>query len=535
MIKKVPLFPYLFVLYLVLNPLFLNLDQVEPGHAFRPLAVLLAVTALSMLLVWLACKDWHYAGYLVFLGLWFQFGFGHLYRILQGWWPTLQEAHRLALMAAWGLILGLLGLRRQWLRFGGGAKVTPLLNLFQVLALVSIVITSFPDLAQAARSTLAPGQQSEPPTSESPVELDCSNRPDIYYIILDGYGRADVLEELYGVDTTPFLESLQRKGFYIADQSHTNYTQTIYSLSASLNFNYIPPEPEGSNSRPYFTSLIAGNQLMKALKECGYQTVTFETGFSFTDNKEADLYLYNETGLNEFESLLVAGAPLEQLFERFDFEPPEYSYPAHSRRILFTFEQLRKLPSKPGPKFIFAHILAPHPPFLFDAGGRQTQPGRDYSIGDGDDFKGNWQEYREGYREQVQFVNKMLEQTVDAILSGSRTPPIIILQGDHGPGGHLEWGSPSHTCLWERTSIFNAYYLPRSAALGSAALGSAALGSAALLYPDISPVNTFRVVLDAYFDAGLDLLPDQTHFTSHRLPRQVIDITDPRDSRVNCP
>jgi hypothetical protein len=259
---------------------------------------------------------------------------------------------------------------------------------------------------------------------------------------------------------------------------------------------------------------------MKALEECGYQTVAFETGFSFTDNKEADLYLYNETGLNEFESLLVAGTPLELFLERLDFDPPAYSYPAHSGRILFTFEQLKKIPNKPGPKFVFAHILSPHPPFLFDAEGRLTQPGRDYSIGDGDDFKGSWEEYREGYGEQVQFVNKLLEQTVDAILAGSRTPPVIILQGDHGPGGHLDWGSPSRSCLRERTSIFNAYYLP---------------GGTAQLYPEISPVNTFRVVLDTYFNAGLDLLPDQTNFTSHRLPRQVIDITQPRDSRANCP
>jgi hypothetical protein len=82
------------------------------------------------------------------------------------------------------------------------------------------------------------------------------------------------------------------------------------------------------------------------------------------------------------------------------------------------------------------------------------------------------------------------------------------------------WDSPSQTCLWERTPILNAYYLPE--------------GGERLLYPSISPVNSFRVVLNAYFGAELPLLPDNTYFTSKRLPRQAVDITAERASRANC-
>jgi hypothetical protein len=55
-----------------------------------------------------------------------------------------------------------------------------------------------------------------------------------------------------------------------------------------------------------------------------------------------------------------------------------------------------------------------------------------------------------------------------------------------------------------------------------------------LLYPSISPLNSFRVVLNAYFGADLPLLTDATYFTSHRLEDQVIDITAERSSRANC-
>ncbi|HLA97216.1 MAG TPA: hypothetical protein VJL34_02095, partial [Anaerolineales bacterium] len=118
------------------------------------------------------------------------------------------------------------------------------------------------------------------------------------------------------------------------------------------------------------------------------------------------------------------------------------------------------------------------------------------------------------------FVNRRLEETIDALLANSETPPVIILQSDHGPGSRLDWSSPGKTCLWERTAILNAYYLPGS--------------GSDQLYPSISPVNSFRVILNAVFGTDLPLLPDNTYFTSHLLERQVIDITEGRDSRALC-
>jgi hypothetical protein len=35
-------------------------------------------------------------------------------------------------------------------------------------------------------------------TGPDGIPVNCANTPDIYYIILDGYGRADVLNAMYG-------------------------------------------------------------------------------------------------------------------------------------------------------------------------------------------------------------------------------------------------------------------------------------------------------------------------------------------------
>jgi hypothetical protein len=172
-----------------------------------------------------------------------------------------------------------------------------------------------------------------------------------------------------------------------------------------------------------------------------------------------------------------------------------------------------------GPTIVFAHFIIPHPPFVFAADGSPAAPPRSYSLDDGEEFPGTWQEYHTGYAAQVRFVNGMLKKTIDAILSGSSQPPIIILQGDHGPGSDFQWDSPEQSCLWERASIFNAYYFP---------------GGSQGLYATITPVNSFRVMLNRYFSAGLSPLPDQTFFTSHLLPRQIIEITHQRESKANC-
>jgi hypothetical protein len=87
------------------------------------------------------------------------------------------------------------------------------------------------------------------------------------------------------------------------------------------------------------------------------------------------------------------------------------------------------------------------------------------------------------------FLNKKMLEAVDAILSNSETPPIIVIQGDHGP-----WLQTKEKRMW----ILNAYYLP---------------GNEDKLYPAISPVNTFRLIFNTYFEGNYDMLPDISYFS----------------------
>jgi hypothetical protein len=62
--------------------------------------------------------------------------------------------------------------------------------------------------------------------------------------------------------------------------------------------------------------------------------------------------------------------------------------------------------------------------------------------------------------------------------------------------------------------ILNAYYLPR--------------GGNEVLYPDVSPVNTFRLIFNRYFDAGLPLLDDLSYYSAMSSPYNYIPIAEGR-------
>ena len=64
---------------------------------------------------------------------------------------------------------------------------------------------------------------------------------------------------------------------------------------------------------------------------------------------------------------------------------------------------------------------------------------------------------------------------------------MIIIQGDHGLDTEA------------RMAILNAYYLPGD--------------GAKMLYPTITPVNSFRVVFNAYFGQEYPILPDTSLYS----------------------
>ena len=335
--------------------------------------------------------------------------------------------------------------------------------------------------------------------------------PDIYYIILDGHAREDVLREVFKYSNRGFIKDLESKGFYVSKKSRANYIYTFASLGSSLNYDYLDEllkgkYRRGENNSKVLTEIIAGNKAARRLKSLGYQYIIFDSGFSGTENSPlADIKYEYAHGLNNFEFSLVSTNIFSRLLYFLKIDTNTY----HRERVRFIFSQLKYIPSLDQPTFTFAHIISPHPPFVFNEDGSFPFSNLQFSLADGGMYRGTYEQYKRGYLEQLKYIDKLVSQTVAEILSNSENPPIIIIQSDHGsateakkkPGPKTDFLSSyvepkNPVSLKERTSILNAYYFPGV--------------SHDIFYPTITPVNSFRLLFNTYFGANFDLLEDKT-------------------------
>ena len=510
--RRMPvLHPFLYGLLPVLTLLTGNIQAVRPAVAIRPAVICSLLAGAMMALLRIRVREERRAALICSAGLLVFFSYGHVYRSLPGAVPGEPDGLRHALLLlGFGIALGAWA----WLLARRPTIIPAASTFFTVtgLALLAMSVLGIANYeAQRTRPWLpAPAASAQHP----PARGDWM--PDVYYIILDGYGRQDILERLYGVDNSAFLDGLRDLGFRVADQARSNYAQTSLSLASSLNMAYLDSIAqqmgEGTRDQGPIERLIRLNEVSRQFRELGYLEVAFSTGYRRTELDNASLFLrVPQRASTGFEGLLVDTSTIlaiEDGTRLLGWPFPWPGYHAHRDQIRFTLNSLEEVASMPGPKFVFAHIIAPHPPFVFDRVGNPVTPSLPFRLQEGSEFLGTREEYIRGYSDQLTFIGGEILRVVGEILDRSSDAPIIILQADHGPGSRTNWRVPEESDFEERLSILNAYYLPG--------------GGEAPVYASISPVNTFRVVFNRYFGADYELLPDESYFSSPTTPYQFL-------------
>lgn len=521
--KPLVIHPYLFALYPVVTLLATNLDQISPGIGLRAAIILLSGTTLLMLIFWFWMKDINKAGLTVSSLLFLIFSFKYIILLVGIWGEnTYVPVVDFALL----IIFLILILISPWLIWRFVKSSLDILTKF--LNIMSVVIVILP-LIQIGSYLLSSPDKTKT-TSQETISINQSHDanisfPDIYYIIVDGYGRADVLQEIYGFDNSDFLNKLTEHRFYVADESTANYMQTHLSLSSSLNYNYLnelmPALDSKTNRRAPLNLLIQQNQVRQTLEAVGYETIIYDSNWptiaTYADKlpmgfeKSPDKVI-ESLRFNSFESLLWRNTIFKYL------TPNSRTYDDHRNLILENFAGLKSAASVERAQFVVGHVIVPHPPFVFDATGQPIQPDYPYSLNDGSHFVDNHEAYLTGYAGQIAHINTLLLDTVSTILAESDQPPIIIIQGDHGPGSTVNFDVvENNTCFKERQAILNAYYFPD--------------GDYDTLYESITPVNSFRVVLNKVVGSDLELVPDKNYFSLWNSPYDFTNITD---ELANC-
>ena len=327
-----------------------------------------------------------------------------------------------------------------------------------------------------------------------------SDSPDIYYIILDGYANSKTLSKEYEFDNSNFIQNLKQNDFVFPTKTHGNYPLTFMSLSSSLNMKYINEE-SGFDSKDSAQligqKLIQNNDVMKKIKSKGYTVISFDSGSWYTNSlNQADWLVCGDNYFNsEFLGMVVRTTMLNPIHVKLLESDIREG-------ILCIFDELPKLTDRTEkPIFVFAHILIPHPPYIFDKDGNLPNiDSLSLTKGWGD---------KVGYLGQIQFTNLKMTEVVSEILSKDKSS-IIIIQSDHGPRA-IDWENPDKNMINMVFGILNAYHFPNN--------------GDDEIYESITPVNSFRVLFNYYFDENYDLLEDESFFSDSEHPDRFENVS----------
>ncbi|MCI0554613.1 MAG: hypothetical protein L0287_26995 [Anaerolineae bacterium] len=477
---SIPWYPILFGAYPVLALMAVNIGQIKVEAGWRALIVSVLFAGILFVLLRLILRNWNRAAFLSALWMALFFSYGHVYITLT---EKLSDVEFESwLLIAW-LVLALLAIL--W-----AVKRPPHPEGLNAISLGLAVM-----LLWQISSGVQKGGEHRVAAENAPVEENLTrpeNPPDVYYFILDSYTRADLLQEAYGYDNSAFIEGLRARGFYVAECSQANYVRTEISVSSSLNMSYLQDldssfTPDSIKRRILWDSL-EHNAARYNLEAMGYKTVAFATGFAWSEWDDADVFFTPppfSAGMTEFETLFMRTTLARYAQDLGWVDADAITGQNFRDRTLLVFDSMDDIARTPEPTFAYIHVISPHPPFVFGPNGEHTHPA---------DF---WNEkrqypadlYAKGYQNQLTFLNKKVLEAMDTLISESETPPIIILQGDHGP-----WHQPRDRRMW----ILNAYYLP---------------GHQDKLFPKISPVNSFRLVFNEYFGGAYEMLPNISYFS----------------------
>ena len=481
------MYPFLLAAYPSLALLSSNFSQVNFSAVIRPLIVSCLTAGVLFWFFWLIHRDTHRAAFIVAAWLLLFFSYGQVLDVISQKWNI--PHFSVWVLAIW-FLLAELALFLGSVRTLYAAAIAPALNI------VSLGLVFYPLILVAAWSSAKPVQSSsEIAETEDGFSIPAGETPpDIYYIMPEDYGRVDQLQRWAGINTAPFQQFLKDKGFYVADCSQSNYVTSELSLGSTFNMDYLQNLGSGfradNQDHNILYNLIRYNTIETDLKQLGYKTVAFATGFSWSELTNSDVYIAQSPywfSLTSFENQLLLTTPLRHLEEMGVINPLGIAANRFRERTSLVYNSVSSLVSMSGPKFVFMHIINPHPPFVFAADGSSIDA---TSLMDKNGYYSK-ENFLQGYRDQIPYTDLELEKTISTLISQSTRPLVIILQTDTGP---LFTNGP------DQFTILNAYYMP---------------GHSSQLYPGISPVNTFRVLLNAYFGGHIPLLNDQSYYSKN--------------------
>lgn len=501
MLKKI--YPIYFAVFPLLSFYAGNKKELRLDALFIPIILSLVVTFLVFIIAKLITKEDKKANIITLIFLLYFFSYGDLIKNFK----NVNQFFLFILYTLFAIFIAKFLLR---------LKNNPHLPVFFTIIGAYLMVWSLYGIVPYEIQRYQAGFNLHPSAEQNLKPVKKADAPDIYYIIFDRYANSSILKNQYNFDNGPFIDFLKSRGFYVAENSFANYPRTYLSLASSLNLDYLDDlvkriGESATDYTPVF-DMVKDNKVGRFLKSSGYRYIYFgdwwtPTQANYLADENINLYANSNEFLRKFAKTTIfshlvgdywKGNKLFGIFQDRIYENTNYK-----------FEKFDTVASKKSPKFIFAHMLFPHHPYLFDKKCKKVDPKRS-------------EPEEKKYLEQLQCANTKIMKMVDTILKNSKKPPIIILQSDEGPyktdemnldGAGVDWTKVSDEAIFRHVKILNAYHLPGF--------------DNKKLYQSITPVNSFRLILNHYFGQSLEKLPDKSYFIPDiNHPYKYTEITD---------
>jgi hypothetical protein len=411
--------PMLFAVFPVLSLFAQNQTDIELSMLWWPLVLCVVAAAIVFGICFAATREPLKAGALASVALISFFYFGLFSDRVSS---TLGTGAQLAIWLALAVVLLTVIARTR-------RALGPLTLILTIAALVlalprAVDIAAYHSKQRAVAATdprLWPSRLA-PPSAPPGKQL-----PDIYVLIPDDYARADVLKRYFNYDDRAFTSALRKRGFAISAQARSPYSDSESNIASELNLDYLSSFPRvlGKTSQDVRTvsRVEEDNRAARLLASAGYRYVHLDTDeVTFAGGNPG---ISSLAPPDSFTNLWMRKTILGPIGG-----PLGFSRSATDARfrtsINKVFSELSATPSKPGRKFVVFHTLLPHDPYVYGANGQAVTFPSSNEEDLGAKLGARY------YLDQLEYVNKKLLGSIDAILAHSPRPPVIALMSDEG-------------------------------------------------------------------------------------------------------
>lgn len=471
---------FCFALYPILAVYAYNVEQLNLNQLLLPFVFSLSLGYFAFVLLYFLFKNVskaHLGAVVLLLLFW---NYRMLFDLFSGIIPLPQIVFLLLSLLVFFIMLFLLGkkIKPDLLKHTHTILIIPV----SILILYNLVLTATGEL-QKIKTGIA--QE----VAEEKVLQASADLPDIYILIFDEFASPVTMHDIFGYDHHGFVHELERKGFFFARNSKTKFPYTHLSIPGIMNHEY----PEESVSRTESLLIYNNNRTFRFLNQADYQIFFLDGwgGFEYTFNiPVAEFVCFYDTSydpyyrFDEFTYLLMGQSMLTSITDKWMQPNANHYFLGHHYFLDYIKQFPDRLRISGYPRLLYAHVMAPHLPYVFDRDGNfNVNPTNYWEYRHLDPEK-----LRELYFEQYLYISGQILEITEAILQNSHRPPVILLFSDHGP--RLESAGVAEEEHHHR--VLNAVYFPD--------------GQYEDLYDTISPVNAMRVLFNKYFDTGYEML-----------------------------